>query len=1191
MINALSTEGLMVHLHVHGEFSKMDGLSKSNELVAEAKRLGQTALALTDHGVMGGIPEFIKACQKEGIKPIPGVEAYMTKDRHFKSEEFSAKKEEICIKYRIATKQKGGSYKPKLKAFNTFISAVSRDWSKFDDLALELIKDWLMEEPLEDPEHQISLFDDEALFAMGQEDATELINDVYEAAEEHTLERFKKEILDYLEFDSYHLLLLAVNGQGLKDLYNIVSDSHINGFYSDPRTDFNFIKENGLGKNIIATSACLGGYFAKLIDRNQIDEAKAFIAECKEIFYGFYLEKQATTIPKQIELNEWIDRLALETNTPKIVTTDAHFARAEDWDVHDVLVAASFKKCVGDTDRYIYSKDHYLKSEQEVIELINDEEAILNTKRIADMINVELPKEPLFPKFISDGTETMDELISKKSWNNLMQFLFKNPHLDAQTYSKRLDEELKVIIKQGFSDYFLIEEDMINATKKAGFVVGPGRGSAAGSLVAFVLGITTLDPIKNDLLFERFLNPERAGYPDIDVDYSYAGARWVQMYLKEKYGKDKVAQIGTYGTLAARSVIKRVGKTLGYGIPLQSEFAKTIPDTPGVTLKKAYDQSDKTRAFAAKYPKWWETALSLEGHISSMSVHAGGIVLSPVPIWDVVPLRKDEEGLETTQFDMEWIEKFLVKFDVLKINTLDLIKNTMDLAGISETMDMEDIPLNDPYVYEQVYNKLDLNGIFQCESDLFHKIISDLKPTCFEDIGVIVALGRPGPLDLIPEYVERKWGRSKVTYPFDSLEPILKETYGVWVYQEQLMVASRVLGGLSQGQSDYIRKGVSKKLYDMMNRWVDLMIYGSEQYKVMQAEMVKKYPPGTFTDMKDFKDMQAAGVWVDYDYEKQPYVEGAVARGYDLNVMLKMKKDWIAFGEYCFNKAHSACYAKLSVITAWLKAYYPEEFIAALLSLTVGKKDSDGDNKQIKYMNEAEKMGITILPADINKSEDAWTPNSSEHTLLYGLSSINKVTDADYQMIKAERPFISFEHFLIANDEKMKIKKDKVEMLIKAGAFDSINKNRNKLLREYYKHRGDDYEQISETTTKRHIMDYEREAFGTSVTIKSRWEKIEDGKENVSLTGTVTMFEEWTAKSGKTHGKGVIATNEEPVNFIIWGFKMNQSDNKEKLTISNKVTLKGTKSGEEMVVDSVQLKMGILNGQFIEEKEKELVTV
>lgn len=483
-----------VHLHVHSEESKLDGLSKVHELATAAKELGQKAIALTDHGVLGGIPDFIVACEKEGIKPLPGVEAYMTKNRLHKSEYFSERKGAICEKYLIGTRTKDGNFKPKLKAFNDFVRAVSRDWSRFDELANELLADWLMSE------------DGVDLFSIMVEDEPE----------EKTIDEFREEIIEYISCDNYHLLLLPINNKGLEEMYEIISDAHVNGLYSDPRTDLSYIRENNLGKNIIATSACLGSYLASLVRMNLWDKACEFIQECKDTFYEFYLEKQAVSSPEQLAYNDALDKLASATNTPKVVTTDAHFARKDDWAVHDVLVASSFKKCVHDTDRYIYSKDHFLKSETEVREIVNDDEAILNTSRIADKINITLPKEPIFPKYPLQEHEanSIDELIRRKAWDSLLRYLFKNPDLDANVYSMRLDEELDVITREGFSDYFIIEEDMIRATKEAGYLVGPGRGSAAGSLVSFMLGITTLDPIKLDLLFERFLNPERAGYPD-----------------------------------------------------------------------------------------------------------------------------------------------------------------------------------------------------------------------------------------------------------------------------------------------------------------------------------------------------------------------------------------------------------------------------------------------------------------------------------------------------------------------------------------------------------------------------------------------------------------------------------------------------------------------------------------------------
>lgn len=406
------------------------------------------------------------------------------------------------------------------------------------------------------------------------------------------------------------------------------------------------------------------------------------------------------------------------------------------------------------------------------------------------------------------------------------------------------------------------------------------------------------------------------------------------------------------------------------------------------------------------------------------------------------------------------------------------------------------------------------------------------------------------------------------------------------------MLASQILGGLTLGQADMIRKGVAKKKPDLMGRWIELMIYGSEQYKQIQEERIRQYPTKEDIPHDEKGDPIC---WVDYDEAKPnkdgvtwagiPEIEGALARGFDLNTLLEIQKQWIAFGNYCFNKAHSACYAKISVITAWLKAYYPTEFMAALLTISEGKKDSkSGDNKQINYMTQTEEMGIQILPTDINKSNADWTPNAEEKTIRYGLSSIAKISTADYELIKKSRPFDSFDIFLDINDTDMKLNKGKVEMLIKSGAFDSLNPNRNLLLRHYYKHRGDNYEQIPKTTSKRTIMEYEKECFGTAITVKSRWDNIEDGTEGIQITGHVTMFEEWTAKTGKTHGRAIIATQEDARPIIVWGYILNRDQNKEKLTIGNKVQLKGKKSKEDLIVSSIK----ILEGPYLQKYEVDI---
>lgn len=1156
----------MIHLHVHSEYSPLDGLSPVTKLVQRAKEIGSSALAITDHGVCGAIPDFITACIAEGIKPIPGCEAYMTTDRLNQADFHKEARDVIYNKYGI-----------KAKAFNAFRKAMRNNPGDFEAEARVLLMNYLMTSetpvtyshsgavksgafatPLGSVEYRETTNGDSiTAYGITEEQEMDLFSfsdvqfndddNIFAAPAEvepiDPIEAFRKEFYEYAKHDNFHLVLVAINNQGLEDLYAIISDAHINGFYSHPRTDLRFIRDHGLGRNIIATSACLGSYFARFALAGDLDECRLFIQECKDTFHSFYLEKQATQIPDQIRLNAIIDQLAIETNTPKIVTTDVHYANKDDKEIHDVLVAAGTGKCISDKDRMIYAHEFWMKSEDEIRELINDDEAIRNTYEIASLVDVTLPSKPLFPKFILEDGDSAEQQLEKTAWNALFQHALRE-NIDLEVYSTQLKYELSVINELGFADYFLIVADYINWAKDNGYLVGPGRGSAAGSLVAYEIGITELDPIVWNLMFERFLNPERAGYPDIDVDFSYEGARAVQEYLKSKYGADRVAQIGTYGTLAARASIRLVGKTLGYSLTEQDKFAKSIPERPGITLTSyvdkngkevsgAYQESTDVRKYAQQYPDWWKTALELEGHVRSEGVHAGGIVLSPEPLTKTVPLRLDKEDLVTTQYDMSWIEKFLVKFDILKLDTLDLIKKTKENAGI-QSMDLRYIDYNDPKIYEDVYNTLNLSGIFQCESDLFRGIIKEMKPSSVQDISVIVALGRPGPMDLIPTYIRRKWGYERPTYPFMELQEILEETYGVWVYQEQIMKASIILGGFTKGQSDILRKAISKKQHALMEEWIGYMIYGSEE---------KGIP-------------------------------GALSRGFTEAILLQIKADWMKFGDYCFNFAHSACYAVLSVQTAWLKAYYPTEFMAALLTISEGKKDKDKNAKNIAYMKECEEMGIRILPPDINQSNDSWTPVAHENPeqkgmgyILYGLASVGGVSDKDLALIKTVRPITDFDDFLVKN-LTMKLNKTKVQSLVKSGSFDRIYPNRNFLLREYFKFRGDPYDEIPTKTTKRDVINYERQYLGTNVSVRSRWDGIEDGKDNLTFSGIIMEVNPFNAKSnGKQHCKAKLDAAEDLLNLMIFNkLWMNHTAD---FMPGRKVRLIGKRSKDDFLVDKI----------------------
>ncbi|QHW35832.1 DNA polymerase III subunit alpha (plasmid) [Paenibacillus rhizovicinus] len=1139
-----------VHLHVHSEHSALDGLSQVHELVERAKEIGSPALAITDHGVCGAIPDFISSCLKQGIKPIPGCEAYMTKDRLLKGEFLKEKRTALLEKYNL-----------KDKPLKQFIRHIERNPQDFETEARTLLMDWIMNVQ-------------EDLFTIHQG----------KTADEQKIAEFREEIYDYLLYDNYHLVLIAVNNQGLEDLYEIVSDAHINGFYSDPRTDLSFIRSHNLGANIIATSACLGSWLSRLALAGRMDEAKAFIQECKETFHSFYLEKQATMIPDQVRLNALLDQLAIETNTPKILTTDVHYAQKDDYDIHDILVASSTGKCIHDEDRMRYAHEFWMKSEEEIRENWNDEEAIANTYKIAELVNVSLPDKPLLPRYPINGDETSEQLLEKMAWNGLFQKAMKYADVSAQIerYSQQLKYELGVINKLGFADYHLIVADFIQWAKNNGYLVGPGRGSAAGSLVCYCIQITTLDPIKHNLMFERFLDPERAEYPDIDIDFSYAGARAVQMYLKEKYGIDRVAQIGTIGTLAARSAIRKVGKTLGFDLDTQDGFAKSISERALVTysdkrsmLEQAYNDvnTPMVKVYADQYPDWWKAARKLEGHIDHVGTHAGGIVLSPDKITKRVPLRLDKDALETTMFDMEWIEKLLVKFDILKIDALDVIKLTMEYAGIWGVVDIDDIDLNDPKVYQDVYQALNLAGIFQCESDLYQGIIKEMRPSSFDDISVIVALGRPGPMDLIPSYINRKFGRERIVYPVPELEEILKDTFGIWTYQEQIMKASIRLGGFTRGQSNILRKGISKKKHDIMSKWIDLMIYGSEWYKqdrAKVAEIVASYAN---------KDDVPSEIIIKYDpeYMKVPHLEGAVNRGFSEEALLKIKADWVKFGDYCFNLAHSACYAKLSIQTAWLKTYYPVEFMAALMTISEGKK-KENIPKNVIYMKECEEMKIKILPPDINRSNASWTPERKENIdfgddsigyIRYGLASIAGISSDTVEEIISKRPYESVEALVFLTNG-VKVNKTKVVNLIKVGAFDSINKGRNQLLRTFLQSKGDKkWEEISAQTNKKHILDYERELLGTSVTIKSRWDQIPEGKTDVHMTGVVFKYDVLTSKKGNKYAEMWINTAEDVRKVVVFSKIINKHG--DALRENIKVQVVGKKQKDDLVCDSLTI--------------------
>jgi DNA polymerase-3 subunit alpha len=1076
----------LVHLHVHSEYSLLDGLSRIKDLIKRTKEIGSTALALTDHGICSGIPEFIRECINEGIKPIPGCEIYTTRDRNKKGEFLKEYREKLCEKYKV-----------KEKELKEFVRHIERNPDDFESKARMMLKDKIMDE-------------------------TDLFGGV-------DLVEFRSDIYDYMSYDNYHMVLIAVNNEGLEDLYEIVSEGFVRGFYSDPRVDLEYIRSNNLGSNIIATSACLGSWFAKLCLSGNIDAAKNYINECKSTFKEFYLEKQATRIPDQIKLNKIIDFIAKETNTKKIITTDVHYANKNDDKIHDVLVAISTARCIHDENRMKYPHEFWLKSEEEMLEIEDDIEAIMNTKEIANMIDIKNNFEQKFPVY--KKAKNSVEVFEKMCWEGLFEYAIKK-EIDLNRYSNQLQKEIEVIKKSGFVDYFLIVSDFVRWAKENGHMVGPGRGSAAGSLATFCLKITNLDPLIYNLMFERFLNPDRIEMPDIDIDFSYSAAKAVQEYLKETYGADCVSQIGTIGTLAAKSAIRMVGKALGYSLDEQDVFAKLLPNTPNIKLEECYnsEENPQIKVYADNFKEWWSHALKLEGQARSHGVHAGGIVISPDKLTKTTPLRLDKEGGTTTQFDMEEINKLLVKFDILKLDTLDLIKKTMDFAKLDYSV-IDNINIKDSKIYRDVYQRLQLGGVFQVEGNGVKKVIEEMKPSSLEDISVIVALFRPGPMDMIPSYVSRKKGIEKVTYLFPELEKTLKDTYGIFVYQEQVMEASVILGGFTKAQADILRKAIGKKNMELIEEWIGYLIYGNEEKGI----------------------------------------EGALKRGFDESKLMILKEQWIKFGNYCFNRAHSAAYALLSIQTAWLKAYYPVEFMAALLSISEDKKKDDV-SKSVIYMKECEEMKIKILPPDINESLDTWTPikyNEDGYVgaIRYGLGGIANVSGESINEIIRKRPYNNVED-LVQKTESRKVNKTKVIALIKSGCFDKIDENRNELLNEYIRSRGEFQDNYPSKTTKKDIINYEKETLGTTISVKSRWEEIEEGK-TVQITGLVKEIKEMTSKKGTKYYCITLETPEDERKILIFGNGIKSCKSIQK---NDKVTIKGKKSNEDVLGNSIEVK-------------------
>ena len=888
-----------VHLHVHTEYSLLDGACRINGMMDRVKELGQTAVAITDHGVMYGCIDFYKAAKAAGVKPIIGCEVYVTRRT-------------------IADRIHG------------------------------------------------------------------------------------------VDNDPYHLVLLCKDRKGYENLCLLVSEAFMYGFYGKPRVDLAMLRKYHEG--LIASSACLAGSIPQRLMEEDYEAAKENALELAEIFGedNFYLELQDHGIPEQRVVNQGITRIARETGLPLIVTNDAHYLRREDATMQDVLLCIQTGKTVDDPNRMKFQgEEFYLKSEEELRALFpGQEEAFENTCRIAERCNLEFVfNEYHLPSFPVPQGYTNEEYFRKLCMDG-----FKERYPDAPAeYMDRLEYEIGVISRMGYVNYYLIVWDFIRYAKEQGIPVGPGRGSGAASIVAYCMHITEVDPMKYALIFERFLNPERVSMPDFDTDFCQERRGEVIEYVMKKYGADHVAQIATFGTMAARGAIRDVGRALNFSYAETDVVAKLVPTMPlHITLKDALNVSPKLKEMYdgdERVRQLIDTAMSLEGMPRNTSTHAAGVVITADPVCSYVPLSRNDDTI-VTQYTMTTIEELgLLKMDFLGLRNLTVIRDAeQQIQKFNPEFSMDRIPDDDPETFKMLAEGK-TQGVFQLESSGMTGVCVGMKADSIEDITAIVALYRPGPMDSIPKFIENKLNHRKITYKCPELEPILKVTYGCIVYQEQVIEIFRRLGGYTMGQADNIRRAISKKKMKIIEAERKVFVYGDEEKGIA----------------------------------------GCIANGIREDVAQSLYDEIVAFANYAFNKAHAVCYAVVSYQTAYLKCHYPHQYMAALLTSVL-----DSATKISGYIAECKELGISVLPPDINHSEDHFTVEGN--SIRFGLGAVKNVGRGLIRSMAQKRseggPFKSLEDFIQRMGEG-ELNKRAVENFIKCGAMDCFGYHRSELLAVY----------------------------------------------------------------------------------------------------------------------------------------------
>lgn len=887
------------HLHVHSEYSLLDGACRIEPMLDKIKSMGQTSVALTDHGVMYGVVDFYKASKARGLNPIIGCEVYVA---------------------------------PR---------------SRFDKV--------------------------------------------------HGIDN-----------ERYHLILLCKNNTGYKNLIRLVSEGWVNGFYTKPRVDKELLEQHHEG--LIALSGCLAGEVARALERNDYEEAKK-VAEWYNGVFGdgnYYLEIQNHGLDEQLRINPMLISLSKELNIPLAATNDAHYVDKQDSKIQQVLICIQTNHTLGeDTGLEFGTQEFYLKSEEEMREAFSEcPQAVDNTAKIAEQCHVEFEfGKTKLPHFdVPDGWSHFDWFA------NLCRKGLKERYGDSppQEYIDRLEYELGIIDKMGYTDYYLIVHDFIRHAKSVGIPVGPGRGSGAASICAYCIGITGIDPMKYNLLFERFLNPERVSMPDFDVDFCFERRGEVIDYVIEKYGADHVAQIVTFGTMAAKAAIRDVGRAMGMSYSAVDNIAKQIPNELNITLEKALKRSAEFKALYDKDAEAHElidTAMKVEGMPRHASTHAAGVVITHDPVVSYVPLARNDEAI-VTQFTMTTLEELgLLKMDFLGLRTLTVIRNAEKaIRNTDPSFSIENIDMGDRQVFDMLCAG-QTEGVFQFESAGMRSVLSQLKPESVEDLIAVISLYRPGPMDSIPTYIENRHNPAKIKYKTPKLKSILDVTYGCIVYQEQVMQICRELAGYSYGRADIVRRAMSKKKHDVMLRERDSFVNGA------------------------------------VDENGNILCEGAVRRGVPADVANEIFDEMISFASYAFNKAHAAAYAFVAYRTAWLKCHYPCEFLAALLTSFL-----DNSGKVAQYINECSRLGIKILPPHVNRSTEAF--EVSDGNIHFSLLAVKNLGRGFIRRMVDERTlngnfkdFYDFCRRMYGKDFNRRA----IESLVKCGAFDGMGANRRQM--------------------------------------------------------------------------------------------------------------------------------------------------